>query len=62
LLCHTIWYGVELLLVLLSRFCQSPYPKISFQHHAFFFFINLPLGADGQKLSLCFVPFIKMEW
>ena len=46
---HTVWYGVGLLLILLSRFCQNLYPKISFQHHAFLFSKIAILGAGWRN-------------
>lgn len=54
-----VWRGV--VAYFFSKAFQSPLNKNKFSAPRFLFFINLPLGADGQKLSLCFVPFIKME-
>ena len=32
----------------ISRLFQNPYPKISFQHHAFCFYMNHYRGADSK--------------
>ena len=41
---HMVWRGIDAYFI--CRAFQSLIVKISFQHHAFFFFV-LPLGADG---------------
>jgi hypothetical protein len=51
-----------LLMLIFFRGLPEPNVRNKFSASRFLFFINLPLGADGQKISLCFVPFIKMEW